>query len=83
MQSLATIKTEVSHLLLMEKFTAICGTLQVQLVKHLLLLTACHKQIVLSGLEGNEKIIVNGLQKAKDGAVVRASLVANDVEEAK
>ena len=41
------------------------------------------KQIVLSGLEGNEKIIVNGLQKAKDGSVVRASLVSNDVEEAK
>lgn len=41
------------------------------------------KQIVLSGLEGNEKIIVNGLQKAKDGSKVRASLVSNDVEEAK
>ena len=42
-----------------------------------------NKQIVLSGLDGNEKIIVNGLQKAKDGATVRASLVANDIEEAK
>ena len=41
------------------------------------------KQIVLSGLVGNEKIIVNGLQKVKDGATVRASLVSNDVEEAK
>lgn len=41
------------------------------------------KQIVLSGLEGNEKIIVSGLQKAKDGATVRASLVANETEEAK
>lgn len=41
------------------------------------------KQIVLSGLEGNEKIIVSGLQKAKDGSKVRASLVSNDVEEAK
>ncbi len=42
-----------------------------------------NKQIVLSGLEGNEKIIVSGLQKAKDGATVRASLVSNDIEEAK
>lgn len=41
------------------------------------------KQIVLAGLEGGEKIIVNGLQKVKDGAVVRASLVSNQVEEAK
>ncbi len=42
-----------------------------------------NKQIVLSGLEGNEKIIVSGMQKVKDGATVRASLVANDIEEAK
>ena len=42
-----------------------------------------NKQIVLSGLIGNEKIIVNGLQKVKDGVTVRASLVSNDVEEAK
>ncbi len=41
------------------------------------------KQIVLSGLNGDEKIIVNGLQKTKDGATVRASLVSNEVEEAK
>lgn len=41
------------------------------------------KQIVLAGLEGNEKIIVNGLQKVKDGATVRASLVSNQIEEAK
>ena len=41
------------------------------------------KQIVLAGLEGGEKIIVNGMQKVKDGAVVRASLVSNQVEEAK
>ncbi len=41
------------------------------------------KQIVLAGLEGGEKIIVNGLQKVKDGAMVRASLVSNQVEEAK
>ncbi len=41
------------------------------------------KQIVLSGLEGNEKIIVSGLQKVKDGSKVRASLVSNQVEEAK
>ena len=42
-----------------------------------------NKQIVLGGLEGNEKIIVNGLQKVKDGATVRASLVSNQIEEAK
>lgn len=42
-----------------------------------------NKQIVLAGLEGGEKIIVNGLQKVKDGATVRASLVSNQVEEAK
>ena len=42
-----------------------------------------NKQIVLSGLEVNEKIIVSGMQKVKDGATVRASLVANDIEEAK
>lgn len=41
------------------------------------------KQIVLAGLEGSEKIIVNGLQKVKDGATVRASLVSNQIEEAK
>lgn len=41
------------------------------------------KQIVLSGLEGDENIIVNGLQKAKDGSTVRASLVSNQTEEAK
>lgn len=41
------------------------------------------KQIVLAGLEGGEKIIVSGLQKVKDGATVRASLVSNEVEEAK
>jgi hypothetical protein len=41
------------------------------------------KQIVLAGLEGSEKIIVNGLQKVKDGATVRASLVSNQTEEAK
>ena len=41
------------------------------------------KQIVLAGLEGGEKIIVNGLQKVKDGATVRASLVSNQIEEAK
>ncbi len=41
------------------------------------------KQIVLSGLDGNEKIIVSGLQKVKDGSKVRASLVSNQVEEAK
>ena len=42
-----------------------------------------NKQIVLAGLNGGEKIIVNGLQKVKDGAKVRASLVSNQVEEAK
>ena len=42
-----------------------------------------NKQSVLGGLEGNEKIIVNGLQKVKDGATVRASLVSNQIEEAK
>ncbi len=41
------------------------------------------KQIVLSGLNGDEKIIVTGLQKAKDGATVKFSLVSNEVEEAK
>ena len=41
------------------------------------------KQIVLAGLEGGEKIIVNGLQKVKDGASVRASMVSNHTEEAK
>lgn len=41
------------------------------------------KQIVLSGLKGNEKIVVNGLQKVKDGITVRASLVSNEAEEAK
>ena len=41
------------------------------------------KQIVLGGLNGGEKIIVNGLQKVKDGAMVRASLVSNTKEEAK
>ncbi len=41
------------------------------------------KQIVLGGLKGDEKIIVSGLQKASDGAVVRASLVSNETEEAK
>ena len=42
-----------------------------------------NKQIVLSGLEGGEKIIVSGVQKAKDGSTVRASLVSNEIEEAK
>ncbi len=41
------------------------------------------KQIVLSGLNGGEKIIVTGLQKVADGATVRASLVSNTTEEAK
>ena len=41
------------------------------------------KQIVLEGLKGNEKIIVNGLQKVKDGAQVRASLVSESSKEAK
>ena len=41
------------------------------------------KQIVLEGLKGGEKVIVNGLQKVKDGAQVRASLVSEDSTEAK
>lgn len=41
------------------------------------------KQIVLAGLEGGEKIIVNGLQKTKDGGSVKASVVSNQIEEAK
>ncbi|MBQ8678115.1 MAG: efflux RND transporter periplasmic adaptor subunit [Alphaproteobacteria bacterium] len=41
------------------------------------------KQIVLEGLKGGEKVIVNGLQKAKDGASVRASLISDDSKEAK
>ena len=42
-----------------------------------------NKQIVLSGLDGHEKVIVSGVQKVKEGATVRASLVSNDIEEAK
>lgn len=40
------------------------------------------KQIVSEGLKGGEQVIINGLQKAGDGATVRASLVSEDSKEA-
>lgn len=41
------------------------------------------KQIISEGLKGGEKVVINGLQKIKDGTQVRASLVSEESKEAK
>lgn len=38
------------------------------------------KQIVLSGLENGDKVIIQGLQKVKNGQKVKASVVTDDTE---